>query len=115
MSRHALNLPSRRSSGKNFEICDLRHRQSRPELLATKRIPLYLGSVELEDCHMFGFKPSFPDELKLWWSSLARSSRQVYSAAIAVGIGATFIVALYYSLSYISQVMANAVMTSLYG
>ena len=76
---------------------------------------LYLGSMELEDCHMPGFKPSSADELKLWWNSLARNSRQVYSAALAVGIGAAFIVALYYSLSYISQVMATAVMISLYG
>jgi hypothetical protein len=76
---------------------------------------LYLASMELEDCHMPGFKPSLADELKLWWNSLARSSGQVYSAGLVVGIGAAFIVALYYSLSYISQVMANAVMTSLYG
>ena len=64
---------------------------------------------------MPGFKPSLADELKLWWNSLARDSRQVYSAALAVGIGAAFIVALYYSLSYLSQVMATAVMISLYG
>lgn len=76
---------------------------------------LYFGSMELEDCHMSGFKPSFPDELKLWWNSLARSSRQVYSTALAVGIGAAYVVALYYSLSYISEVMATAVTISLYG
>ena len=74
-----------------------------------------LVGMELRDCHMPGFKPSLADELKLWWNSLARGSRQIYSAAFAVGIGAAFIVALYYSLSYISQVMATAVMISLYG
>lgn len=76
---------------------------------------LYLGSMELEDCDMSGFKLSLSNELKLWWNSLARNSRQVYSAALAVGIAAAFIVALYYALSYISEVMATAVMISLYG
>jgi hypothetical protein len=76
---------------------------------------LYLVNTELEDCYMPGFKTAFADKPRLWWNSLARSSRQVYSAALAVGIGAAFIVALYYSLSYISQVMATAVMISLYG
>lgn len=71
--------------------------------------------MELEDCDMSGFKPSLADKLKLWWNSLARRSRQVYSAALAVGIGAAFIVALYYSLSYISEVMATGVIISLYG
>ena len=75
----------------------------------------YLVSIELEDCHMPGFKPSLANEFKLWWNGLAKSSRQVYSAAFVVGIGAAFIVALYYSLSYITQVMATAVMISLYG
>ena len=76
---------------------------------------LCLVGMELRDCHMPGFKPLLADELKLWWNCLARGSRQVYSAALAVGIGAAFIVALYYSLSYLSQVMATAVMISLYG
>jgi hypothetical protein len=75
----------------------------------------YLVSMELEDCRMPGFKPSLADELKLWWNSLTKNFRQVYSTALAVGIGAAYIVALYYSLSYISQVMATAVMISLYG
>jgi hypothetical protein len=75
----------------------------------------YLVIMELEDCHMPGFKAAFAGELKLWWNNLARSSRQVFSAALAVGIGAAFIVALYYSLLYISQLMAAAVMISLYG
>ncbi len=76
---------------------------------------LYFGSMELEDCDMSSFKPSLADELKRWWNSLARSSRQVYSTALAVGIGAAYVVALYYSLSYISDIMATAVMISLYG
>ena len=64
---------------------------------------------------MPGFKPSLADRLKLWWASPARSSSHVCFAALAVGIGAAFAVALYYSLSYISQLMATAVMISLYG
>ena len=71
---------------------------------------LYLVDMEFEDFHMSSFKPSLVDELKLWWNSLAKSSRQVYSATLAVGTGAAFAVALYYSLSYISQLMATAVM-----
>jgi hypothetical protein len=71
--------------------------------------------MELEDCHMPGFKTAFAGEPQLWWNSLARSSRQACCAAFAVGVGAAFAIALYYSLSYISQLMAAAVMISLYG
>jgi hypothetical protein len=76
---------------------------------------LYLVNMELEDWHMPGFKTAFAEEPKLWWNNLPRSSRQACCATLVTGVGVTFAIALYYSLLYISQLMAAAVMISLYG
>ncbi len=75
----------------------------------------YLVTMERKDWHIPGFSIAFADGPKLWWNRPARWSKQACSAAITIGVGAAFAIALFYSLSYISQLMATAVMISLYG
>ena len=75
----------------------------------------YLVIMEHKDWHTPGFNIAFADGPKLWWNRPARLSKQACSATLKVGVGAVFAVALFYSLSYISQLMATAVMISLYG
>lgn len=63
---------------------------------------------------MSRFKFSFANEPKARQGNQAKTPDRVCLTALAAVIGAAFLIAFYYSISDLSQVMAAAVLSSLY-
>lgn len=63
---------------------------------------------------MPSFKIKFAEVPKLVGSCPSRTVNHLYFSMLAVAIGAAFLVALYYSLSDLAQIMASGVMKTFY-